>query len=87
MQVFVGNSSEDPLPYKGHLDARGIVAHLDMLQRVRMETTKRRKLTQRANTNILSQRIPGTWYLTQQYFSITGAAIRITFFVPTCFGF
>ncbi|CAN0524415.1 unnamed protein product, partial [Scytosiphon promiscuus] len=34
-QVFVDHSSERPLPYKGHLDARGIAAHLEMLQRVR----------------------------------------------------
>lgn len=33
-QVFVGNSVEQPLSYKGHLDAGGIAAHLSMLQRV-----------------------------------------------------
>lgn len=30
----MGHSIEDYLPYKGHLDASGIAAHLAMLHRV-----------------------------------------------------
>lgn len=33
-QIFVGNDVDTPLPYTGHLDARGIAAHLAMVERV-----------------------------------------------------
>lgn len=34
LQIFVDNDVDGPLPYTGHLDARGIAAHLAMIERV-----------------------------------------------------